>query len=124
MSLLALSVGGIVLTASVLGAVAAWQSGNFSDNAVATVQAQSQVEVESLATQVSRLVANAGAATQARVDRAQIVAKAELAARGGVRLSREKVSWSAVNQFNQETTNVRLPKVLVGGKSGPGPVAR
>jgi len=38
-----------------LGAVAAWQSGRFSDAAVATVQAQSQAEVQSLATGVNRL---------------------------------------------------------------------
>jgi methyl-accepting chemotaxis protein len=116
MSLIALSVGGIVLTASVLGAVAAWQSGRFSDTAVETIQTQSQAEVQSVATGVNRLVANAGAATQDRVNRAQTVSMSVLAERGGVRLSADTVSWTAINQLTQKTSTVRLPKVTVSGQ--------
>ena len=116
MSLLALSVGGIVLTASVLGAVAAWQSATFSNQAVDTVQAQSRAEVESLGTGVNRLVANAGSAVQDRVNRAQTVSQSELADHGGVRMSGGRVSWTAVNQVSQKSSTVRLPKVTVDGQ--------
>jgi methyl-accepting chemotaxis protein len=116
LSLLALSVGGIVLTASVMGAVAAWQSAGFSDKAVRTVQAQSGNEVDSLTVGVNRLVANAGAATQDRVNRAQSVAISDLRERGGLKLSSDTVSWTAVNQVTQKATTVRLPKATVGGQ--------
>jgi methyl-accepting chemotaxis protein len=116
MSLLALSVGGIVLTAAVLGGVAAWQSATFSNNAVDSVQAQSQAGVQSLGTAVNRLVTNAGAALQDRVNRAQDVGKSVLAEHGGMKLSGETVNWTAVNQVDQKSSTVVLPKVTVEGQ--------
>jgi methyl-accepting chemotaxis protein len=115
LSLLALSVGGIVLTATVLGGVAAWQSGRFSDQAVSTAQTQSTAATATLALGVDRLVALAGEATADRVNRAQTVSTSEIKERGGLRLSTEKVSWTAVNQVTSTSTTVRLPRATIGG---------
>lgn len=65
---------------------------------------------------MNRLVANAGSATQDRVNRAQAVSISELAARGGVKLSSDTVSWTATNQVTQKAQTVSLPKVTVSGQ--------
>ncbi len=33
---------------------------------------------------------------------------------GGISFAREKVSWTAINQYNKTTTQIKLPKMLVG----------
>ena len=43
-------------------------------------------------------------------------ADATLQTRGGVGFSNETVAWTAVNQFTKEPKEVRLPKLLVGGR--------
>lgn len=43
------------------------------------------------------------------------VAQEVLDSSGGIALSNEMVSWSAVNQFTKEQTSVSLPKMVVGG---------
>lgn len=114
-TLLLLGVGSIVLTAGVLGGVAAWQSHVFSDQADGTIVEQRDNELDSLASQVYQLVANAGAATQDRVNRANAVALADLAEKGGLRLGGPRVTWNAVNQVTQEARSVDLARVSVAG---------
>ncbi|GAB3258008.1 methyl-accepting chemotaxis protein [Kineosporia babensis] len=112
-TLILLGVGSIVLTAAVLGGVAAWQSHVFSDQADRTMAGQRDNELDSLTAQVDQLVANAGAATQASVDRANTVLLSDLAEKGGLRLAQTSVRWDAVNQVTQETRRVSLPRVLL-----------
>ncbi|MCD5354110.1 methyl-accepting chemotaxis protein [Kineosporia mesophila] len=114
-TLLLLGVGGIVLTAGVLGGVAAWQSGVFSNKADETIADQRDSELDSLTSQVYQLVNNAGAATQDRVNRANTVALADLAEKGGLELGDSTVTWNAVNQVSQKAGTVQLPRVNVEG---------
>ncbi|MBT0771701.1 methyl-accepting chemotaxis protein [Kineosporia sp. J2-2] len=114
-TLLLLGVGSIVLTAAVLGGVAAWQSAVFSARADDTIADQRDSELDSLTSQVYQLVSNAGAATQDRVNRANTVALADLAEKGGLQLGTPSATWEATNQVTQETRTVRLPRVRVEG---------
>ncbi|MDP9829205.1 methyl-accepting chemotaxis protein [Kineosporia succinea] len=111
-----MGVGSIVLTAGVLGGVAGWQSGVFSNKADETIANQRDNELDSLTSQVYQLVGNAGAATQDRVNRANTVALADLAERGGLQLGGPDVTWNAVNQVSQKATTVSLPRVSVDGQ--------
>ncbi|GAA1546553.1 hypothetical protein GCM10009827_078380 [Dactylosporangium maewongense] len=113
--LVALGVGGTLVTAVVLFAVGALESRRFSDQARSSVQQLSAGDLDHVAQGVTRLATAVGDGVQASVNRAQQVAIAELGQRGGFRFTPETVTWQATNQLTQAVTPVTLPRVTVGG---------
>jgi methyl-accepting chemotaxis protein len=113
--LLALGVGGTVVTALVLFGVGTVESGKFGDDARRSVAGLSRADLDHVAQGVTRLAAAVGDGAQASVDRAQQVAIAELAQRGGMRFAPQTVTWQATNQLTQAVSTVALPRVTVGG---------
>ena len=113
--LLALGVGGTVVTALVLVVVGGLESGRFSDHARTSVRQLSAEDLDHVAEGVTRLAGAVGSGVQDSVNRAQQVAIAELNQRGGLRLAPQTVTWQATNQLTQAVTTVTLPRVTVGG---------
>ncbi|SFE61536.1 Methyl-accepting chemotaxis protein [Actinoplanes philippinensis] len=113
--LLLLGLGSVLVTALVLVAVGAWQSGRFADNTEREVLRQNTAALTQSATDVSALVRTVGDEIQQGMDRSMASASAFLAQNGGMRFGSERVTWTAVNQVNQATTTVSLPRVEIGG---------
>ncbi|WP_433075923.1 methyl-accepting chemotaxis protein [Dactylosporangium sp. CA-052675] len=113
--LLALGVGGTVVTALVLFGVGAVESSRFGDDARTSVSALSRNDLDHVSEGVTRLATAVGDGVQDSVDRAQQAATAELGRLGGMRLAPQTVAWTATNQLTQATSTVVLPRVTVGG---------
>jgi methyl-accepting chemotaxis protein len=114
--LLALGVGGTVVTALVLVGVGSVESDRFSDGAARNLESVTAANLDRVADGVTRLVTGVGDTVQADVNRAQQVAIAELGRRGGVSVAGPPaVTWEATNQFTQAKTTVTLPFLRVGG---------
>jgi hypothetical protein len=114
--LLALAVGGIVLTASLLVGVGAWQTASFGRQAAGSVDSLVDEQREQVSTDVTRLTTAVGDGVQAVVNRAQTVAVDEMTQRGGLHFGTAPVVWEATNQFTQQKTKVTLPQAMVGGR--------
>jgi methyl-accepting chemotaxis protein len=113
--LLLLGLGSVLVTAIVLVAVGAWQSGRFADSTEQEVLRQNQAALGQSASDVSALVRTVADEVQQGVDKSMSSASAFLAQNGGMRMGRERVTWTATNQVNQEKTTFTLPRVEIGG---------
>nr|BFE56965.1 hypothetical protein GCM10020063_014910 [Dactylosporangium thailandense] len=113
--LLALGIGGTVVTALVLFGVGAVESGRFGDDARTSVSALSRDDLDHVSEGVTRLATAVGDGVQDSVDRAQQAAIAELGRLGGMRLAPQTAAWTATNQLTQAAGTVTLPRVTVGG---------
>ncbi|MFI5910276.1 methyl-accepting chemotaxis protein [Dactylosporangium sp. NPDC051541] len=113
--LLALGVGGTVVTALVLFGVGAVSSGRFGAGAREDVSTLSRGDLDHVSEGVTRLATAVGEGVQASVDRAQTAAIAELGQRGGMRFAPQTATWTATNQLTQAVSTVTLPRVTVGG---------
>ncbi|GIJ46610.1 methyl-accepting chemotaxis protein [Virgisporangium aliadipatigenens] len=113
--LLALGVGGTIVTALVLVGVGAVESDRFSDGAAKDMERVIDANLGRVAEDVTRLATAVGDAVQNDVNRAQQVAIAELNQRGGMSVTGPPaVTWEATNQFTQAKSKVVLPFARVG----------
>jgi methyl-accepting chemotaxis protein len=113
--LLALGVGSVVLTSTVLVGVGAWETSSFATSAGASVEKTTRADVDNISAGVTRLTTTAGDGVQETVNRAMTVANAETGQRGGLRVGGGSVSWRATNQVTKKTTSVSLPRATVDG---------
>ncbi len=113
--LLLLGLGSVLITAVVLVAVGAWQSGRFADNTEREVLRQNQASLAQTAADVSALVRTVGDEVQEGVDKSMNSASSYLSQNGGMRTTGGRATWTATNQVTQETTQVTLPRVTIGG---------
>ncbi|GIE29933.1 hypothetical protein Ait01nite_029780 [Actinoplanes italicus] len=113
--LLLLGLGSVLVTAIVLVAVGAWQSGRFADSTEREVLRQNQAALAESAADVNALVRTVGDEIQQSMDRSMNSASVFLAQSGGMRFAARQVAWTAVNQVDQEATTVRLPRVEIDG---------
>ncbi|GIF37546.1 methyl-accepting chemotaxis protein [Actinoplanes xinjiangensis] len=114
--LLLLGLGSVLVTALVLVAVGAWQSGRFADSTEREVLRQNQAALNQSAADVSALVRTVGDEIQQGMDRSMSSASAYLAQNGGMRFASRRVTWTATDQVTQGTTTVSLPRVEIGGR--------
>ena len=113
----ALSVVSVVVTGTAMGAVSAWQSGGFADDAQTDVRGLVDESISRTAAGVYDVVATQGASTAAKVDSDLAVAQYVLAQAGGFRIAGPRegtVVWAAKNQLTSEVTQVELPRVFAG----------
>jgi PAS domain S-box-containing protein len=95
--------------------LAVWQSGKYSHLAQREVAALIDADLDHITRGVYNLVQTEHEAVQEQVNDSLVVARNVLLAAGKVSLSDETVPWKAVNQFDSSSTNIRLPKLLLGG---------
>ncbi|MEU4163185.1 methyl-accepting chemotaxis protein [Actinoplanes sp. NPDC026670] len=113
--LLLLGLGSVLVTAIVLVAVGAWQSGRFADSTEREVLRQNEAALAQTAADVSALVRTVADEVQQGVDKSMASASAFLTRNGGMRTTSRRVTWTATNQVTQEATTVSLPRVEIGG---------
>jgi methyl-accepting chemotaxis protein len=112
--LLALGLGGVLITAGVLVGVGAWQSGSFADRTEREVLQQNTRTLDRTTANVTTLVRSVGDEVQNGVNRGNHAASVLLTQRGGVELSDRTVEWTAINQVTQDKKKIALPRLLVG----------
>ena len=105
--------GCVLLTAVALVILAVWQSGQYNSLAQNEVNALINADLDHITQSVYNLVQTENEAVQLQVDGNLNVARHILANAGKVRLSKDIVEWTAVNQFTNVSKNVRLPKLLI-----------
>jgi methyl-accepting chemotaxis protein len=114
--LLALGLGGVIVTAAALVAVGAWRSDDFSDRTAGEVARLNAGELQRATTDVTRLVASVGDQVQSGVNENMAAAATMLRQRGGLQLQERTATWTATNQFTQAKREVTLPRVAVRGE--------
>jgi methyl-accepting chemotaxis protein len=114
--LLALGLGGVIITAAVLFAVGAWQSARFADRTARDVAQLTSQDLDRTTAGVERLVSSVGNEVQGGVGRNMQAANGLLAQRGGIDLDGRSATWTATNQLTQAKQQISLPRVMVGGR--------
>ena len=113
--LIALGTGSVVLTASVLVGVGAWQTTRFTDDADGRIDELTTSDLTHVTAGVDTLVAAVGESVQAAQDRGMTVAMSWVTSSGGLRLDADApVTWQATDQVSGETTTVELPRASIG----------
>ena len=111
-----LGAGSALVTAAALIGLATWQSGQYHALARAEVNALIDADLDHITHGVYSLVQTEDEAVQQQVNGNLRVARHVLASAGAVSLSHETVTWRVLNQFADEPAELRLPKLLVGGR--------
>ena len=106
--------GCVLVTAVALVILAVWQSGQYNSLAQNEVNALINADLDHITQSVYNLVQTENEAVQLQVDGNLNVARHLLANMGNVRLSKDSVRWTAVNQFTNVSKDVSLPRLLVG----------
>ncbi len=104
----------VLITAIALVLIAVWQSGEYNQLARQEVDALIDADLDHITQGVYNLVRTENEAVQLQVDYNLNVARHLLAGAGRVQLAKETVGWKAVNQFNKEAQDLKLPKFLIG----------
>lgn len=111
--ILALSVGGIILTAASLVGVGTWQANTFGTVAEREAGRIVDADLDHLTTSAYNLVQSQDDAVQQKVNGDLNVARDLLASTGAVNFRRQ-LTWTATNQVSQDTAKVSLPRMQFG----------
>jgi methyl-accepting chemotaxis protein len=106
----------VMFTVLALVATSAWQSGVFSARADTEIQHLIDRQLDGVAVDMRNLVQAQDEAVRQEVNHDLSVAGDILRRSGGASLGSDTVAWRATNQSTNEQREVRLPKMLVGGK--------
>lgn len=112
--ILMFGIGVVLVTVLSLMAVIAWQSSQYSSLTQDQFSKMVDADLGHITDGVYNMVVAQDELVQQLVNYSLNVARQELHSIGHVSFSGESVSWKAINQFNQESTTVVLPKMLVG----------
>ena len=111
-----LGVVSVLLTAVTLVILAVWLSGQYNTLAQKEVDSLIDADLDHITQGVYNLVQTENEAVQQQLDSYMHIARHILAQAGGISLSKEKVSWEAVNQFTNISEKVWLPGILIGSQ--------
>jgi len=111
----ALGLGGVLLTGAVLTGVAQWKTGSFAETAQRDAEAATVASVDQLARGVSRVVDAQGTSIQEAVDSGLTTTTYVARQQGGLAPGGGSVAWTATNQLTKEATKIELPSFEVGG---------
>jgi len=106
----------VLITSIFLLGVVFWQSGNYSARAQSEIKALSDSDLSHITMGVYHMVQAQNESIQKQIDYNLNVAKYLLEQEGAVSLSRETVNWTAINQATQDSVEIQLPKLMVGGE--------
>ncbi|MGE4559802.1 MAG: Cache 3/Cache 2 fusion domain-containing protein [Desulfobulbus sp.] len=104
----------VLVTAVALVFLAVWQSREYNGLAQIEVDSLVNADLDHIAQGVLHLVRTENEAVQAQIDGNLKMARHFLDLKGGARLTGEKISWRAENQFTGESRDLLLPKLLFG----------
>ncbi|GAB7038097.1 MULTISPECIES: methyl-accepting chemotaxis protein [Catenuloplanes] len=115
--LLLLGVGGVVVTASILVGVGAYESASFQETTEESVNTLTDENLTAVSAGITQLVKASGDTVQNQVNRDMATANTVLANAGGMTLDGgQTASWEATNQVTQAKTTVSLPRAEVAGQ--------
>ncbi|MBI9043638.1 MAG: Cache 3/Cache 2 fusion domain-containing protein [Anaerolineaceae bacterium] len=93
-----------------------WQSVLFSEQAQKEVEILIEEDLDHILAGVLNMIQAQDELIQQKISDDLNVAKYELENSGGIQLSADSVTWTAVNQYSLESQEIYLPKVLVGNE--------
>ncbi len=111
-----LGTGSALATAAALLWLATWQSSQYNILSQREVDSLIDADLDHITQGVYNLVYTENEAVQQQVNDNLRVALHVLATAGKVSLANETILWKAVNQFTNRPMEIRLPKMLVGGR--------
>lgn len=111
-----IGVGSALVTAIALLWLAVWQSAKYGELAQREVNALIDADLDHITRGVYNLVQAEHEAVQQQVNDGLRLARHVLSTAGEVSQADETVPWKAVNQFDNSSTNILLPKLLLGGQ--------
>jgi len=106
--------GCVLVTAIALVSLAVWQSRVYNRFVQTEVDLLINADLDHIARGAFHLVQTENEAVQAQVDANLNVVRHLLEQGGGARLAEESVAWRAENQFDKQTLELALPKLLIG----------
>jgi PAS domain S-box-containing protein len=111
-----LGVGSVVITAVAMMGLAVWQSGQY--NALAQIEVNELIDedLDHITQGTYNLVNTENEAVQNQINCDLKVARHVLNSAGEVSLSKDDITWIAYNQFTAESSEIQLPRLLVGGE--------
>ncbi len=112
----ALGLGGVVLTGALLTGVSQVTTADFASTAAKDAEASSAVAVDRLAQGLYSVVETQGESVQQAVDTNLRTATYVAAQQGGLAPGGGSVTWKAVNQLTKQASTVVLPRMEVGGR--------
>ena len=112
-----LGIGSVLITAIALVGLAVWQSGQYNRLAQHEVEDLLGADLDHITHGIYNLVQTENEAVQKQVDDNLNVARYFLLNSGSISLSEEADEWTAINQFTDQTSTIRLRRMLVGGQS-------
>jgi methyl-accepting chemotaxis protein len=115
--LLMLGVGGVVVTATILVGVGAYESASFQETTEESVNTLTQEDLSHVSDGITHLVTASGDQVQNQVNRDMATANTVLANAGGLTLDGgATATWEAINQVSQAKSSVSLPRAEVDGQ--------
>jgi methyl-accepting chemotaxis protein len=112
--LILLGIGCVLVTAIVMIGVNIWQSGALTDTAHTQVEELIDTQMGQIAQDTLNLIQSQDDAIQIQVSNGANVLKHRIDEEGGLHLDPEEIDWQAVNQYDQSSKKVRLPKMDLG----------
>ena len=114
--LLWMGVSGILLTASALIGVGAWQSARFSRAADAEASRMTERELDCIARGVYNMAQTEDKTLLKQMTQDIGVLRDKITRTGAIQLEPAAQNWTAINQFTKAPLTARLPQMTVGGK--------
>jgi len=111
-----LGVVSVLITAVALVLLTVWQSGQYHTLAQREVDKLINADLDHITQGVYNLVRSENDAIQQQIDYNLKGARLILSEAGGISLSTETEPWTTVNQLTGKSSQIQLPKMLVGGK--------
>ncbi len=108
---IALGVGSVLITVAVMIAISLWGVGQMTTGANRAVETLALSDLDHTLSGVMRLIETSAAAQEEELDQAHRLMQAELDRAGGLVDGSQAVTWTAVNQYSQETQTVSLAEV-------------
>ncbi len=112
----ALGLGGVLVTGALLTGVSQVTTGEFAATAEKDAEASAAAAVDRLAQGLSSVVETQGESVQQAVDTNLRTATYVAAQQGGLAPGGGTVTWKAVNQLTKQASTVVLPRMEVGGR--------
>jgi methyl-accepting chemotaxis protein len=112
--ILALSAFGVVLVSVTIVSVILYERGSLDKQITAEMDQAGRSECGKIAKDVYLMLRTQDESIKKKVSINLAVAREMLQQMGGVKLSKETVSWDAVNQLTKQSEKVNLPKLMVG----------
>lgn len=112
--LILLGIGCVLVTAIVMIGVNIWQSGALTNKAQAQVEELIDTQMGQIEQDTLNLIQSQDDAIQVQVSNGANILKHRIEEEGGLHLDTEEVDWQAVNQYDQTSKKMSLPKMKLG----------